>query len=453
MKPFSRTLPRPAWGCPTILASLGLLVLGLHAATRLILPSQSELLGTLLALVGLLAILRWGKAVRGSVPLWLLLGALLVQLLSWGLGMLHHPEWMPDNPKLDRLAKLFTFVAVAWWLAGNTRYTLRIWGLALLGVLLATLVSPESRQDWLHGLSGNRVDFAIYNAQHAAMYFGAGLLGLLAFAGRLMEPGAWRWLRGVLWVAGTLACVLGLIITQTRAAWLGATFGLIGMVIVWLACRYRAGERWHSPWRMVSVLVAGLGVITVIGIGFEETVANRIASERQTVSALMEGELEDVPYSSVGIRIHTWVAATEWIAERPLVGWGENARSLVIQQTDWLPDTIRARFGHLHNSILEILVSYGLLGGMVFLGLSVWLLWGSYRAWQAGVMPGDMMLFFIGFSVFWFIINLFESFMGFWTGVFLFNIILGGIVTHIWRWQAGESATFFGRQVRSTFEQ
>ncbi|WP_431023351.1 O-antigen ligase family protein [Halomonas sp. H5] len=416
------------------------MTLGIHAVTRLVLPSLGELSGTLLALVGLFAVLRWGKAVRSSAPLWLLLAAVLVQLLSWGLGMLHHPEWMPGNPKLDRLAKLFAFIAIAWWLAGDTRYTLRVWGLALLGVLAATLITVEARQDWLLGFGGRRVGFAIYNAQHAAMYFGAGVLGLLAFAGRLMKPGPWRWLRVGLWVACGLACALGLIFTQTRAAWLGVAFGLIGMLVAWLVWWYRAWQRGRSPWRMVALLVVGLGVTAMIGAGFEETVAKRLASERQVIGSLMDGEVDEVPYTSAGIRIHTWVAATEWIAERPLVGWGENARTLVVQQTEWLPETIRSRFGHLHNSILEILVSYGLLGGLLFLALSLWLLWGSYRAWRAGVMPGDMALFFLGFSIFWFIINLFESFMAFWTGVFLFNIILGGIVTHIWRWQTGEPA-------------
>src|SRR5690554_2701308 len=146
----------------------------MYAILRLPLPHIGEHAGTALAISGLVLLLVYGKHYRRSFPLLSLWAALAVQILTWTLGYFHHPEWLSANPKLDRLAKLFTFIAVAWWLGGSTRNTLIFWGVALSGVLIATLL-PDAINDWSLGLSGYRVDFNIYNAQHASMFLGTGL--------------------------------------------------------------------------------------------------------------------------------------------------------------------------------------------------------------------------------------------------------------------------------------
>ncbi|MDL4863374.1 O-antigen ligase family protein, partial [Halomonas elongata] len=59
----------------------------------------------------------------------------------------------------------------------------------------------------------------------------------------------------------------------------------------------------------------------------------------------------------------------------------------------------------------------------------------TWRAWRGGVLPGDMALFGAGFFLYWIVVNQFESYNSFWTGVYVHNLVVGGLVTHYWRWQ------------------
>ncbi|UYG01946.1 O-antigen ligase family protein [Halomonas sp. LR3S48] len=430
--------PDPAWRSPLWLCWLGLLCVLLYAGLRLIEHGLAEQAGTLMALTGLFAVLRWGRGIRGSGPLWLLLAVVVVQLISWSAGYLNHPEWVPDNPRLDRLAKWFLFIGLAWWLWGSTRATLLVWSLGLAGLLGAVFLLEGSLLQWQLGLQGVRAEFPIRNSQHDAMLFGTGLIGLVCFAGRCWRgDGALVWGRRLLWSLALLVCLAGIVITQTRAVWLAVLVVMVLLpALVWWGSRKSSHRSWWGLAIMALVILAG-------AIALHEPVTKRLTNEEHIIAQAMEGDWKSIPYSSIGNRLLTWRAAVEWIAERPLVGWGEEGRSLVIEHTDWLPDKTKELYGHLHNTLLEILVSYGLLGLSVVLALIAWIGLGTWRAWRADVMPGDMALFGAGFFVFYAIVSQFESYGSFWTGAYVQNLIAGGLVTHIWRWQVATGRRVF----------
>lgn len=423
-----RTMPLWLW-------QLGVITLMTYGALRILWPTVGSPAETITALLGLFSVLFYGSKLRSSAPIWLLGAALLVQLLSWTLGYFHHPEWIADNPKLDRLGKLFIFIAVAWWLAGSTRRTLLLWSLALIGFLIATFVLGNGLEEWQAGLSGQRVGFGIRNAQHGAMLFGVTLLGLAIFAHRCLSPGPWRVLRTVIWSLLITIALVGMLIGQTRAVWLALMLTLPVTLTLWLY-HSRAGIQ-PAPDRKRKWLGLCLTIIVIVGllIFFYQPLVERITTEKEVVNQLLEGDMESIPYTSIGIRINTWIATLEWIQERPLVGWGEEARNLVIDHTPWLPPFVKERFGHLHNFLLEIWVAYGLLGVGVIATLAIWIGLRTWQAWRAGIMPGDMALFAMSFFVYWMVVNQFEAYNAFWTGVFVHNLVVGGLVTHIWHWQ------------------
>ncbi len=428
-------LPESAWPTPALLTWVGLVALFVYAGLRWLWPAVGEPAGTLMALLGLVAVLGWGEGVRGSAPLWLLLMAVLVQLISWGSGYVHHPEWISAIPQLDRLAKLFLFIGVAWWLGGNTRATWWIWGLAALGVLLVMLPPFTEWPVWQRGLAGQRVGLAIRNAQHDAMLLGTVLLSLVAMSPRLLGAGPWRTLRWAGWGLGIAVCLAGVLVTQTRAAWLGLLLALGVAGLCW-GLYERATGHPRAVRRVAATLGGGMLLLALVGGYFHDALERRLGQEQQVIAQILAGDLAKIPDTSIGIRIHSWRAAAEWIAERPLVGWGGQARGLVMDHTEWLPPLYENRFGHLHSSFLELWVSYGMLGVGVFVALAAWVGMGTWKAWRAGVMPGDMALFAVSFFVFWLVVNLTESFMAFGSGVYVFSLVMGGLVTHIWRWQA-----------------
>lgn len=433
-----------SWKCPRSVAYGGLLLLALYAALRVLWPAVSEPAGTAMALFGLIALLVWGKGLKGSAALWLLLAVIGVQILSWVLGYFHHPEWVSSNPEVDRLAKLFIFIGVAWWLGGSTRLTLALWLAAVVGYVIASFVSG-GLEEWRKGLEGMRTGFGIRNNQHGSMLFGVCLVGLVVFARRIfMHSGRGRLPLMFVWAVLILVSLTGVLIGQTRAVWLAlciaAVFG-VAVRLIWLA-------KFHGARHMLRSMVVVFCVLFIVCLGalytFKDTLSKRVGYESDVVEKLIDGEVQKLPYnSSLGIRIHTWVAAGEWIAERPLVGWGGEGRGLVIDHTDWLPDNIKKRFGHLHNFFLEVWVAYGLLGIGVIAALAFWIGRGTWLSWRAGVMPGDIALFGASFFVYWVIVNQFESYNSFWTGVYVHNLVVGGLVTHIWRWQLDTGRRIF----------
>lgn len=422
-----------AWRCPPALWALGIATLQLYAGLRVLWPEVGQTAETICALLGLMAVLIYGQGLRSSAPLWLLLAALAVQCLSWWLGYQHHPDWVADIPQLDRLAKLFIFIAVAWWLGGSTQNTLRLWGLVLITFMAATLILGGLEQ-WFLGFKGARVDFGIRNAQHSSMIFGVVLLGLIVLAPRLLRPIRYRGWRIAFWLILTLLSTTGVLIGQTRAVWLALAIALSATLAVYLMYQliHSGGVslRTFGIASLITLVLAGLASAYL-----HEPVTKRLTTESDVIERVVTGHLDDIPYTSVGIRINTWRAAGEWIAERPWVGWGGEGRSLAVRQTEWLPDSVRENFGHLHNFFLEVWVAYGLLGLAVIGALTLWIGQGCWRAWRAGVLPGDLALFGAAFFIYWVIVNQFESYNSFWTGVYIHNLIVGGLVTHIWRWQ------------------
>ncbi|WP_280551881.1 O-antigen ligase family protein [Halomonas sp. 25-S5] len=440
-------LPETAWQTPAGLRWFALIGLLAYAALRFLWPEVGEGGGTLMGLLGLVAALTWGKGVRGSGPLWLLLAAVVVQLVSWTGGYFHHSEWISDNPQLDRLAKLFLFIGVAWWLGGNTRFTWLAWGLGALGVILVMLPPFTAWSVWQRGLWGSRVNLSIQNAQHDSMLLGTVLLGLVATSGRLLGAGPWRLVRLISWLLGIAVCLAGVMVTQTRATWLGLLLALSLAGLCWAVYERVTGHP-RAARRMFALLGGMILLLVLVGGFFHETIERRLGNERQVIEQIIAGDVEQVPNTSIGVRIHSWRAAGEWIAERPLVGWGGQARGLVMDHTEWLPPIYKERYGHLHNSFLEIWVAYGLLGVGLFVALAAWMGIGTWKAWRAGVMPGDMALFGTAFFVFWMVVNQFESFMGFGSGVYVFNMVMGGLVTHIWRWQLESGQAVFPNPFR-----
>lgn len=99
--------------------------------------------------------------------------------------------------------------------------------------------------------------------------------------------------------------------------------------------------------------------------------------------------------------------------------------ALGLAECQWLPDRAR-QYGHLHNTTLQVLVAYGVLGLSVMIVLGAWVGLGTWKAWWAGGMPSDIAVFGIGLFIFFVLANQFESYLSFWTGSFIFNLVMGG---------------------------
>jgi O-antigen ligase len=134
-----------------------------------------------------------------------------------------------------------------------------------------------------------------------------------------------------------------------------------------------------------------------------------------------------VPHSSVGVRIGSWYAACEWIAERPIFGWGGRATSKLIKQSPHFDEEFKKKYRHLHNSYLETLVNVGGAVFMCMIAITFLVARRTIMTWRQGKMPTDAFLFSCAFFPFWVTVNIFEPYIINDAGFFL-NAVIGSFV-------------------------
>ncbi len=350
----------------------------------------------------------------------LFFAALLWPIIAFGINYLQDPETALKYQKLDNLARLFLFVPIAWWLGGNARTLGWYLATAFGGLLLACLLDPNLTGTLKALVEGKRVDFNILNAQHVALYFSIALIGLLSTTHLIL--GATRSIKDawkpLLWAAGLAICVAVVLGTQTRAAWLALT-ACAGLWIIQIGWQYRNSKPGWEFLVAVLILAAFSGFL---GYKFSDTVIERIQSEQNTLNHIVSGNWKRIPYSSIGIRINTWIEATSWIVDRPITGWGGDVRQDVINQAHQFPAWVKDQFGHFHNSYIEFSLAYGLVGLAILIGPFLSLLLYLYRSTES--LPHYARVFSLYSIVLLLIMNGFESYFFFWSGIYVITAIL-----------------------------
>ncbi|MGL1834073.1 O-antigen ligase family protein [Rhodocyclaceae bacterium SMB388] len=305
---------------------------------------------------------------------------------------------------------------------------------ALFG-FLAYLAVIAPGEHWLLGWAGRRVDFGIDNAQHAGIIFGTGFLVTLALTPRAVinSPRKLRLLvaTGMAGLAALMAW--GVLVTQSRAVWIGLALAV--PVLLTMALLFAQGKapvdfaRRRAMTAKIMVVTAGLLTLAFVLTDAPSRIADRMTGEDVSVHRLASAARfeEGDALSSAQVRVASWAAAREWIAERPLMGWGAQTAKGLIEQSPHFSDAFKKNFGHLHNSYIEALVAIGWVGFLAIAAIVALIGWRAVTAWRKGWMPGDVFAFAWAFFVFWVIVNGFESYVVYDSGFFL-NSVVGGFL-------------------------
>ena len=177
-------------------------------------------------------------------------------------------------------------------------------------------------------------------------------LPLAADRARTATPAARRG-----WVALAALLAAGLVASTSRSGWLGA---LLGLAVV---AAFAVPRR-----RLWLVMVAGVAVLALAG------------------GAVALTPLRNLNGDTGEARPEVWHDALALVAERPLVGWGEDTMGLVFgrhQTGDWAPGH---NFDRAHSMPLDLAASQGIVG----LAACVWL-FGAwwFVVWRRRAEPGS----------------------------------------------------------------
>lgn len=352
----------------------------------------------------------------------LLLSFIVLQVGVHFFAVERFPEVADQQVKAARhMTKLFLCIAVAWWLRGSAKAAKYLLMVFIAGIVVS-LAFNSNVETWASGLSGRRVDFGYTNAQHIAFYSGLLLITGVGWFFKCIGNRAAK----LEWTIALVLTVLGfagVVVTQTRAVWLALALILLGLVVLsLLRVLKHSRSAWLKPKLLLS-LFAVVGVVAFTASAIAPVVEKRLSDEQDVIEAIGAGRMDDVPFSSIGIRVHTWAYGWERVQERPLTGWGAKSRGPLIDEGPF-PDGLKNRFGHFHNSYLEALLAYGVLGLAAIAILTVMILKGTilllntaHKQWGIGLLIS---------WAFFFIINLFESYLIFNSGMYFF-IIVGGV--------------------------
>ncbi len=166
-----------------------------------------------------------------------------------------------------------------------------------------------------------------------------------------------------------VSIVAALVLTDSRNAW-GALMLAIPFVL--------GPARW--PWLLPLIALALLPVALAVLPGVSSEIQ---LWARQLVPEGLWARLNDMRYmqqrSLASTRLSQWEVALQFVAERPWLGWGAAAFSVLypLRTGQW--------HGHAHNFPLEIAVSHGLPVGILLVFTVIGLLIASLHA---GVLYG-----------------------------------------------------------------
>lgn len=357
-------------------------------------------------------------------PVWTAFVVLFVYLLFKGIltlvkysgeldGVLGAIRW--------RLRFLWIFM-IAWWIGGSQRSLLRILAVSLIGffVLLATGYEPGL---YSYIERGKRIDFGI-NAQHFSLYAATALCGCLLLAKDFWGDRYRSW-RIFIWSFLVFFFLVLTILAQTRATWIALIVVSI-FLGVWFAWGILSRKVRIKAVYVTCGLIFFLLLSTATASLFYGSIHKRISRELVALSEMVTSDFDDIDVSTtLGKRIVMWKWAIETIREHPFIGWKIDDTSRgYLGQGDI--DKRVARFHHVHNSYLEILLNQGIIGLLLFLFFPCYVIFSVSVCFKKGRMPIRFYMTFWSIVILFGMVNMFEAYFTTWLFWPYFTILFGG---------------------------
>jgi O-antigen ligase len=283
------------------------------------------------------------------------------------------------------------FIPTAWWFQGKTKRAYAalylLFGGLLLHIFYETNWSQLERA--LHGArSGLGMQIPL-----TGLFSCTALLGTIMLAPRIWGS-AQRMplfiLRVAVWFVFVAAFLEVLLITQSITSWLAGV--IVIPPLVWILVR-RHFRLMGTKLRAAGAVFAIVGIAAIVFLLIKNagTIEKRLSSQEKVIQAITTLDFDKIPFTAgIGMRLWTYrYGVGKWL-ERPFFGWGTGV------EVAKLPQRPAKCLDHMHNTYLEILTRFGIVGLFFFIA-GIWLFVSSLRkAYHRGRLPLDLLLFFIG---------------------------------------------------------
>ncbi|OOF27186.1 hypothetical protein BZJ19_02840 [Salinivibrio proteolyticus] len=398
-----------------------------YALTAVAFPDAGELFRALFLTLSVPLLITHRHFLKKDVFFWIFVGAIVIQGLGWLNGTIHIPQLANDYPHFDRLAKLFIFIPIGLVLQGNSKAAITTLVLFAIGIFIACVTQSDFRHQVDLALQLRRVSFGLKNAQFTSMFAGTVVLvcfGLFFAVKHAKTSFKVKSILSLLLITALAFSVVLAIVSQSRQVWLAMVAVMFMLPLILTLSGIIKSKK--------SVFISyAIVLLVLLAASQSEYIQSRASEEQSVLTKVISGDWDNIPMTSIGIRINSWLDASKSIAEHPILGLGENGIKHVITSSDKLMALKNSTSGslkdlaHLHSNHIELLVAYGIIGFALILALYILPCIKAYKGYQAGMTPQWTLILALCFYLFWFIINGFETFNSRSYGVFSFVVISG----------------------------
>ena len=296
--------------------------------------------------------------------------------------------------------QLWLFLIVGWIVKGDVQKVQRILALGLTGLLTGMIIYTIKRPEIV--FSGARTGFHL-RVIAFSLYCSTAILGLILFAPSILkkkDTSGISLARVIAWAVLLLILVETFILGRSRGAWISAL--VVIPVITFLKFKQCLRKNPLEPRYQVLFLALGILIVLFVLIAGSQIIKQRVSAELPMIGAAVEGQFDKIPTKGFGVRVQALRYGLAKIKERPFLGWGPGSTKYLIPKSND-PHLLHPLSGgkyawidHLHNTYLEILFRFGLVGGVIFVLLIYLLLKPIIVAIHENSLPRDIGLFVIG---------------------------------------------------------
>lgn len=354
---------------------------------------------------------------------WLMLAFLAWVLLAGWYSAVMRPDWEYQiwSAVGDWLLTPFLGMFVtAFWIARFHRVSGWLLILLVAGFMVRILqeLSPELFRELVNGTARATFGDSANNFGIWSLLCTVVLLGLIPELIRLRPM--WLKVMSVLaWLSMLVVASSGIILSQTRAAWIAVPFAMLVVVYRLVMQAFPMIPRRKL---LVISLVPIFLIVGLLASAFSDVVMERVSRERSTISQVLSGQLENLPDQSIGYRLRMYYEGVSTWVENPFIGGGPAIPEIALAKTE---DRGIRQFNDFHNAYLDLLASFGLIGFLMICWLIVTAVHSVRASTRADWMSSTLTTILLGSAVTIAVTQLFSSSLHSYRGPFVVALLLG----------------------------
>jgi len=203
----------------------------------------------------------------------------------------------------------------------------------------------------------------------------------------------------IAWLICLVVIAEAFFLANSRGTWLALLAVILSSSLVFLIkVRKKATT-------IMGIALTITAVVLVVSIN-AKAIQTRVMNELPTYKAILNnGELEYIPYTSAGLRIHMYAHGIEMAKQRPLLGWGADSAEWVMSQSK---DKHIKKFPHFHNGYIEVWVLFGLVGVIFFIVTFLLFIQGLQKARRHRTVDKSILVFLLSSFMLMIVWNVFN---------------------------------------------